>query len=77
MQRLRGRQITGWLLKNGYLEMKDFNGKKFRGPSEKGISVGISSNEYLGADAEYLVNLYSADAQRFILDHIDDIIKSE
>ena len=74
MQRLRTRQVTGWLLKNGYLQTKTIAGKPVRVPTEKGNSVGITTNEVIGNDAEYIVNLYNSDAQRFILDNIEKII---
>ena len=77
MNRLRGRQITGWLYKNNYLRYEDINGKPFRVPTEKGNAVGINSYVYTRNDVEYAINTYDSNAQKFILEHIDDIVNEE
>lgn len=75
MERLRGRQVTSWLMKNGYLEYRILDGKEFRAPTEKGLRLGISAHEYTTDGKPYLMNVYNPDAQEFILDHMQDIIQ--
>ncbi len=75
MERLRGRQVTSWLLKNGYLSYQKLGDKDFRMPTEKGTGIGISAHEYTTDGRPYMINVYDANAQVFILDHIDDIIE--
>ncbi len=76
MDRLRGRQVTRWLMKNGYLSYQKIDGKNFRLPTQKGTDLGISSYEYKSDDVKYAVNIYDANAQAFILAHIDDIVEN-
>ncbi|MBE6038048.1 MAG: hypothetical protein E7218_02435 [Anaerofustis stercorihominis] len=75
MNRLRGRQITGWLYKNNYLKYEDINGKPYRVPTPKANAIGINSYVYTRQDVEYSINTYDSNAQRFIIEHLEDIIE--
>ncbi len=77
MNRLRGRQITGWLARNGYLENKMMGGKNFRCPTPMGNEIGISSYQYVSDGAQFIMNLYDSGAQKFILDNIDEIVRDD
>lgn len=76
MNRLRGREVTAWLMKEGYLHYTKIGEKNFRTPTDKGRSIGISSNEYISGGAHYEINVYNADAQKFIIDNIDNIVRN-
>lgn len=79
MKRIRATQITKWLLNQGYLQIEQWqNDKYFKKPTNKGAEIGISSelkcNDY---GDEYEVNLYDSNAQRFIVDHLEEIVFSK
>lgn len=70
-------QITKYLLEHGYLELV-FDEKtktKNRVPTEKGTSLGIENfweiNKFY---REYSKNYYNIEAQRFIIEHLNEII---
>ncbi len=70
-------QISKYLLEQGYLEMEfdEQTGKSNRVASEKGRELGIECfwelNKYY---REYCKNYYGPRAQKFIIDHLNDII---
>ena len=70
-------QITKYLLENGYLKMEFDHKTKTRNrvPTEKGTALGIENfweiNKFY---REYSKNYYSEDAQRFIIEHLNEII---
>lgn len=75
IKKLRATHITTWLLNRGYLkEVHHEDGKVFRPATEKGNSIGISSipktNSY---GRKYELNLYDENAQKFILEKVNDI----
>lgn len=76
MKKIHASQITKWLLNEGYLCCKIWRRDKYiKTPTVKGKELGISSivreNEFGNS---YEVNLYSANAQRFILDNLEAIV---
>lgn len=76
MKKLRATQITHWLFKKGYLsEVEHEDGKTFKVLTEKSASIGMSAENKTNAfGRNYDVNLYNANAQKFILDHLDEMI---
>ena len=67
--------LTGWLTEQGFLEVVvKQDGKNTKRPTEAGKSIGIITEERTGMYGIYTVVLYTADAQRFILDNLDAII---
>lgn len=64
--------INDWLETEGYLCQSEL---RSRIATEKGKQLGITS-KYRKADNgnEYYINLYTEQAQKFIFDHIDEII---
>lgn len=67
--------ITNWLLEQGILEIQmGPEGKQQRVPSGIGLELGLSSQLYHGKYRDYFAVYYNANAQRFILDHLLDIL---
>lgn len=68
--------VTGWLTEQGFMEIvTKQDGKNAKRPTEQGRAVGIVTEERVGMYGPYTVVLYTAEAQRFILDHLDAIIQ--
>lgn len=74
MKKIRATDITKWLLHLGYLKQIEHDGKVFRPATKKGISIGINpipkTNSY---GRNYEINMYDENAQKFIIDHLEDI----
>lgn len=72
MKKLVTSQITNYLLKKGYLVIKE----NHKIPSVKGKILGICQKEIECKDGNfYLLNLYNRRAQRYLLDDFYEIIK--
>lgn len=76
MKKIHATQITRWLLDQGYLRSEQWRDEIYlKKPTNKGKKLGISSeskcNDY---GDEYEVNLYNSNAQRFIVNHLEDIV---
>lgn len=79
-KKLQATWITTWLQEQGYLELKD----SVRQATDKGEAMGIVTELRMprlpnGQQSEnladgYYVNKYSREAQKFILDHMEDIL---
>ncbi len=68
--------ITDWLLEKGFLTVvEQENGRKNRVPTQLGNKIGLSSETRQGQYGEYTAVFYSEDAQRFVMDHLDEIIQ--
>jgi hypothetical protein len=77
MKKVHATEITGWLQKQGYLETRElYAGKNYKIATEKGAKLGIRNekrtNKY-GND--YSVNLYNINAQKFIVENIEKILR--
>lgn len=69
--------ITNWLLSKGLLmNMPADNGKNKRVPTEAGIKCGLSTEQRQGQYGLYTAVLYNGNAQRFILDHLPELLQS-
>lgn len=68
------RQITDWLVEVGMLKLVENVAGTQRRPTESGKKRGISVESRIGQSGPYQVVLYSAEAQRFIVDNVDGII---
>ena len=68
------RQITDWLVEVGMLKLVENVAGTQRRPTESGKKMGISVESRIGQSGPYQVVLYSAEAQRFIVDNVDGII---
>ena len=75
MKKIRPTEITTWLQKKGYLEtIYTKEGLIYKVATQEGKRLGISNenriNKYGNA---YSVNLYNIEAQRFVIEHINEI----
>ena len=78
MKKIKAEQITSWLMCKGYLEeYENDDGKKFKVLTSKSASIGITSKERTSIYGNtYPVNLYNENAQQFIIEHLEDITKT-
>lgn len=76
MTRIIAKEITGGLEKLGYLETRTLGEEKqYKSATEKGRSIGIMEEKRVNAYGNnYCVNLYSKDAQQFVLENIEMIL---
>ena len=78
MQQMKYTAITNWLTELGLLHTEDSPaGKRATRPTEKGIEMDITVAERTGLQGTYQVVVYGLKAQHFIIDNLDDIIRSE
>ena len=65
-----------FLEREGYLvQFRGSQGRTKREPTDRGIGLGISTEERTGPYGDYKVVLYDRNAQQFILDHMNQIAK--
>ena len=78
VKRLRATQITRWLDHQGYLETINLDENfSYRKATVIGERIGIESHfKKNSVGNDYAVNLYNVNAQKFILDNLDQIIFS-
>ena len=77
MKRPNTGRITAWLEKRGLLSLQtDAEGKQRRLPTEQGLRSGLSTKMRTGQNGEYLGVYYDANAQRMILDHLEEILST-
>lgn len=75
MRRLNPSKITDWLLLCGFLKKEQGqDGKMCRVPTEQGRKLGLTSKLHQSGNREYVTVYYNANAQRFIVDHLDEIL---
>lgn len=68
-------KLNQWLIQKGLLyEITDSLGKNRKMPTEQGKAMGISAETKMGRDGEYIAVLFDAKAQRFIVNHIYEIL---
>jgi hypothetical protein len=68
--------MTNWLAQNGLLTESepDTNGRTFKVATAKGEEIGIYSEERESEGrGHYLITLYNREAQRFLLEHLEEI----
>ncbi len=68
-------KITDYLLENDYLRKKTIGKRTCRVATSKGNEVGIFSDRADKNGDEYYLTLYDKNAQQFVLDHINEIVK--
>ena len=75
MKKPSATQFTNWLADKGLLmTVARADGKRGRVPTELGRSMGILSETRQGRDGAYEAVLYAESAQRFLLDHLEEIL---
>lgn len=70
-------EITKYLLDNDYLRQKAIGKRTCRVATPKGNEVGIFSDHADKNGDEYYLTLYDKNAQQFVLDHINEIVKAD
>ena len=75
MKRPSHKSISDWLLKNGLVEPKPGpDGKNHRVPTPAGQQLGISVRTVQGQYGDYEAVYYDINAQRFVLDHLFEML---
>lgn len=75
MKKLPATAVTGWLVEKGFLTIQeDPNGRHAKVPTPQGKEIGLSTETRQSAGGAYIITLYNTDAQRFIIDNLDDIL---
>lgn len=76
MKKLRATDITNWLLRQGYLEQREMeNGNKYKVATSRGNELGIINEERKNSYGNvYSVNLYDENAQKFVVDNLNNFI---
>ena len=81
MQKIKYKAITRYLMREKYIELVPFEGANngfSKSATEKGREVGITSEVRTSSSGNrYLYVYYGIRAQRFILDHIEEIVRDE
>lgn len=76
MQAVSYKSMTKWLMQNGLLieSEADHNGHTYKIASAKGKEIGIYTEERERENGgHFLLTLYTREAQRYLLDHIEEI----
>ncbi len=72
-RKLQYKEVTGWLVEKGLMEIVTLETGWKRVPTEAGRALGIRVEHRRAIDREYDVVLYTEEMQHFLLDHIDEI----
>ena len=75
-RRLSHNKITEWLVAKGFLQETATEKGKRKALTDKSSLLGITQEERISPQygTQYTVNLYSKEAQQFIIDHINEIL---
>ena len=74
MQKLKVTAFTSWLLEKGFLFEEIAGDKRRKKPTKAGQNIGIDSEFREGQYGSYVAVLYNENAQRFLVDNLDEII---
>ena len=76
IDKLKTASLLEYLDKHGFLEMRPLpNGRSTRQPTQIGQQLGIGLEEREGTEGPYTATVYSSEAQRFLLKHMDEIVE--
>ena len=77
-KKLKTTTITGWLIEKGFMSKQaDAVGKSKRLPTAMGEQIGLTVKLREGQYGTYQAVYYSAEAQRFVLDHLQEMLQAE
>jgi len=77
MKRLSAAKITQWLISRGLMaQVTGTDGKQHRVPTQKGLQMGMSTRLRQTRDGEYNAVYYDQNMQRYLLDHLNEIISA-
>lgn len=78
MKKLSYKSIVAYLLKAGFLEeVETASGKMMKRPTDEGSLIGVWREERIGENGNYYVVVYNTEAQHFILDNMEAILRAE
>lgn len=77
-KRLKTTTITSWLIEKGFMSRQaNPDGKFKRLPTAMGERIGLSSRLREGRNGTYQAVYYSEEAQRFLLDHLMEMLQDQ
>lgn len=77
-KKLKTTTITDWLIEKGFLSKQaDTDGKSKRLPTAIGEQIGLAVKLREGQYGTYQAVYYSEEAQRFLLDHLQEMLQAE
>ena len=76
MRKLNYRAVTDWLADRNYLRVEETPAGKRKRVGDFAAQIGIFEETRSGQYGEYIVILYGKEAQRFMLEHMNEIIAS-
>ena len=77
-KKLKTATITDWLIEKGFLSKQaDTDGKSKRLPTAMGEQIGLAVKLREGQYGTYQAVYYSEEAQRFLLDHLQEMLQAE
>ena len=75
-RKLAATTVTGWLVEQGLLRVEAISdGRTHKLPTERGMQLGMTSEQRSGQYGEYDIVLYNEQAQRIIVDNLEPIVK--
>ena len=74
MRRLKVTAFTEWLVEQGCLREDLVGDKRRKAVTDKGRALGITNEDRQGQYGGYTATLYSEEAQRWLIAHLDEII---
>ncbi len=77
MSKLKLGAVTGWLEGQGYLRSEIVNNKKRKRLTQQGAAIGMTEVLVEGDYGSHYQVLYTESAQRFLLEHLPDILAGE
>ena len=76
MPRITHRDISNWLIHIGALcEQKEQNGKNSKRPTQRGYSVGITTENRTSSRGDYVLTVYNRLAQEFIIKNFTAVME--
>ena len=77
-KKLKTTTIAGWLIEKGFMSKQTHaDGKSKRLPTAMGEQIGLTVKLREGQYGTYQAVCYSEDAQRFLLDHLQEMLQAE
>ena len=77
-KKLKTTTITDWLIEKGFMSKQaDTDGKSKRLPTAMGEQIGLTVKLREGQYGTYQAVYYSEEAQRFLLDHLQEMLQAE
>lgn len=75
VKRLTYAPVVNWLMNHDYLHEVTLNGKRNKRPTQKGQSIGITTEIRNAQNGDYTAVVYNEHAQRFIIEHLPEMLE--